>query len=96
MLRIKSCVVYCVAACDPRMWNKDDVLAFLRWCEIEFDLPHFDIDLFQMNGEYLTSHKHVHTMIVYRIRKNCLLFSYKFLICSKLQQKRSYYLVSLL
>lgn len=38
------------------MWNKDDVLAFLRWCEIEFDLPHFDIDLFQMNGEYRSNH----------------------------------------
>ncbi len=40
------------SACDPRLWNKEDVLAFLRWCEIEFDLPHFDVDLFQMNGKY--------------------------------------------
>lgn len=48
-----------VSACDPRLWNKDDVLAFLRWCEIEFDLPSFDVDLFQMNGKY-----HVFTFIV--------------------------------
>ncbi|XP_065221535.1 ets DNA-binding protein pokkuri [Planococcus citri] len=40
-------------ACDPRLWNKEDVLAFLHWCEIEFDLPRFDIDLFQMNGKAL-------------------------------------------
>lgn len=26
---------------------------FLRWCEREFDLPNFDMDMFQMNGECL-------------------------------------------
>jgi ETS translocation variant 6/7 len=36
---------------DPRHWSRDDVLDFLRWCEREFDLPRFDADTFQMNGE---------------------------------------------
>lgn len=38
-------------ATDPRLWNRDDVVVFLRWCEREFDLPKFDLDLFQMNGK---------------------------------------------
>ncbi|KAL0273242.1 UNVERIFIED_CONTAM: hypothetical protein PYX00_005963 [Menopon gallinae] len=40
-------------ATDPRLWSREDVVYFLRWCEAEFDLPHFDIDLFQMNGKAL-------------------------------------------
>lgn len=36
---------------DPRLWSRDDVVAFLRWAEYEFDLPPFDLDMFQMNGE---------------------------------------------
>ena len=35
------------------MWSREDVVYFLRWCETEFDLPHFDMDLFQMNGELI-------------------------------------------
>jgi len=38
---------------DPRMWGRDDVAIFLRFCEREFDLPKFDMDLFQMNGKAL-------------------------------------------
>lgn len=38
---------------DPRLWNRDDVAVFLRWCEREFDLPTFEMDLFQMNGKAL-------------------------------------------
>lgn len=38
---------------DPRLWNRDDVGIFLRWCEREFDLPKFEMDLFQMNGKAL-------------------------------------------
>ncbi|XP_059474002.1 ets DNA-binding protein pokkuri isoform X2 [Neocloeon triangulifer] len=40
-------------ASDPRHWSREDVLAFLRWCEREFDLPRFDADTFQMNGKAL-------------------------------------------
>jgi len=42
---------------DPRHWSRDDVLDFLRWCEREFDLPRFDADTFQMNGEKFFSYK---------------------------------------
>lgn len=38
-------------ASDPRVWSRDDVASFLRWCEREFDLPHFEMDMFQMNGK---------------------------------------------
>lgn len=38
---------------DPRVWNRDDVVLFLQFCEREFDLPKFDMDLFQMNGKAL-------------------------------------------
>ncbi|PSN40198.1 hypothetical protein C0J52_12886 [Blattella germanica] len=38
-------------ASDPRVWSRDDVATFLRWCEREFDLPHFDMEMFQMNGK---------------------------------------------
>lgn len=40
-------------AADPRLWNRDDVAMFLRWCEREFDLPAFEMELFQMNGKAL-------------------------------------------
>ncbi|XP_053662821.1 ets DNA-binding protein pokkuri [Anopheles marshallii] len=38
---------------DPRIWGRDEVVIFLRFCEREFDLPKFDLDLFQMNGKAL-------------------------------------------
>ncbi|XP_069682538.1 ets DNA-binding protein pokkuri isoform X3 [Periplaneta americana] len=38
-------------ASDPRVWSREDVATFLRWCEREFDLPHFDMEMFQMNGK---------------------------------------------
>uniref|UniRef100_A0A1Q3FJI3 Putative transcription factor etv6 n=1 Tax=Culex tarsalis TaxID=7177 RepID=A0A1Q3FJI3_CULTA len=38
---------------DPRIWGRDEVAVFLRFCEREFDLPKFDLDLFQMNGKAL-------------------------------------------
>lgn len=38
---------------DPRSWNRDDVAIFLQFCEREFDLPKFEMDLFQMNGKAL-------------------------------------------
>lgn len=38
---------------DPRVWNRDDVAVFLQFCEREFDLPKFEMDLFQMNGKAL-------------------------------------------
>ncbi|VVC26451.1 Hypothetical protein CINCED_3A021789 [Cinara cedri] len=38
---------------DPRIWTKEDVMAFIQWAEIEFDLPRFDAELFQMNGKAL-------------------------------------------
>lgn len=45
------CVVSSVTASDPRVWSREDVATFLRWCEREFDLPHFDMEMFQMNGK---------------------------------------------
>ncbi|XP_055296021.1 ets DNA-binding protein pokkuri isoform X2 [Sitodiplosis mosellana] len=38
---------------DPRVWNRDDVAIFLQFCEREFDLPKFEMDLFLMNGKAL-------------------------------------------
>ncbi|KAG7305552.1 hypothetical protein JYU34_009632 [Plutella xylostella] len=38
---------------EPRLWSREDVAIFLKWCEREFDLPNFDMDLFQMNGKAL-------------------------------------------
>nr|BAA01080.1 Ets domain protein [Drosophila melanogaster] len=38
---------------DPRLWSREDVLVFLRFCVREFDLPKLDFDLFQMNGKAL-------------------------------------------
>ena len=42
-----------ILASDPRIWSRDDVATFLRWAEREFDLPKFDMDMFQMNGKAL-------------------------------------------
>lgn len=36
---------------DPRLWGREEVAVFLRWSEREFDLPKFDLELFQMNGK---------------------------------------------
>lgn len=36
---------------DPRLWGREEVVTFLRWTEREFDLPKFELDLFQMNGK---------------------------------------------
>lgn len=44
---------YHFSASDPRLWTRDDVAAFLRWAEREFDLPQIDMDQFQMNGKAL-------------------------------------------
>lgn len=38
---------------DPRIWGREEVAVFLRFCEREFDLPKFDVDMFQMNGKAL-------------------------------------------
>lgn len=38
---------------EPRLWTREDVAVFLKWCEREFDLPNFDMDLFQMNGMFI-------------------------------------------
>ncbi|KAK9722684.1 Ets-domain [Popillia japonica] len=38
-------------ATDPRVWSREDVSAFLRWAEREFDLQPIDMDMFQMNGK---------------------------------------------
>lgn len=38
-------------ATDPRLWSREDVIAFLKWAEREFDLQPFDLDMFQMNGK---------------------------------------------
>ncbi|CRK99954.1 CLUMA_CG013251, isoform A [Clunio marinus] len=38
---------------DPRLWGREEVTIFLRWTEREFDLPKFELDLFQMNGKAL-------------------------------------------
>jgi ETS translocation variant 6/7 len=38
---------------DPRLWGREEVIIFLRWTEHEFDLPKFELDLFQMNGKAL-------------------------------------------
>uniref|UniRef100_A0A1B6KJT3 ETS domain-containing protein n=1 Tax=Graphocephala atropunctata TaxID=36148 RepID=A0A1B6KJT3_9HEMI len=38
---------------DPRLWSREDVVSFLRWAEYEFDLPAFDLEMFQMNGKAL-------------------------------------------
>ena len=36
---------------DPRLWQREDVAIFMRYCEREFDLDKIDMDKFQMNGE---------------------------------------------
>jgi ETS translocation variant 6/7 len=35
------------------LWGREEVIIFLRWTEREFDLPKFELDLFQMNGKAL-------------------------------------------
>lgn len=45
--------LYFFSVTDPRIWTKEDVTAFIQWAEIEFDLPRFDTELFQMNGKAL-------------------------------------------
>jgi len=35
------------------MWSREDVGAFLRWAEREFDLPPIEMEAFQMNGKAL-------------------------------------------
>ena len=37
---------------DPRLWHREDVSVFLRYCEREFDLEQIDLEKFQMNGKY--------------------------------------------
>ena len=37
---------------DPRLWHREDVSIFLRYCEREFDLEQIDLEKFQMNGKY--------------------------------------------
>lgn len=49
----RVCVLFCVTVTDPRIWTKEDVTTFVQWAEIEFDLPRFDTELFQMNGKAL-------------------------------------------
>ena len=36
---------------DPRLWQREAVAVFMRYCEREFDLDKIDMDKFQMNGE---------------------------------------------
>lgn len=45
--------IFYFTASDPRVWSREDVASFLRWAEREFDLPQFDMDMFQMNGKAL-------------------------------------------
>lgn len=33
------------------MWSREDVAAFLRWFEREFELPTIDLSKFCMNGK---------------------------------------------
>ncbi|CAL4239326.1 unnamed protein product [Meganyctiphanes norvegica] len=40
-------------AVDPRHWSREDVSAFLRWFEREFELPTIDLTKFCMNGKAL-------------------------------------------
>lgn len=50
-------------ASDPRLWSRDDVLSFLKWSEREFDLQPFDLDMFQMNGNYHVCTHYVNVLI---------------------------------
>lgn len=38
---------------NPQVWGREEVAVFLKWTEREFDLPKFELDLFQMNGKAL-------------------------------------------
>lgn len=51
--KVKITKRICWTASDPRLWSREDVTTFLRWAEREFDLPQFDMDMFQMNGKAL-------------------------------------------
>lgn len=52
MLDVKNQMPTHLAA-DPRMWSREDVSAFLRWFEREFELPTIDLSKFCMNGKAL-------------------------------------------
>ncbi|XP_063608553.1 ets DNA-binding protein pokkuri-like [Penaeus indicus] len=52
MLDVKNQMPTHLAA-DPRMWSREDVAAFLRWFEREFELPTIDLSKFCMNGKAL-------------------------------------------
>ena len=39
---------------DPRLWHREDVSVFLRYCEREFDLEQIDLEKFQMNGKFFS------------------------------------------
>ena len=56
---------------DPRLWQRDDVAVFMRYCEREFDLDKIDMDKFQMNGEH-SIHRdfdYTHLRLMYPLRK---------------------------
>lgn len=38
---------------DPRLWGREEVIVFLRWTEREFDLPKFEVELYNFNGRAL-------------------------------------------
>lgn len=52
---------------EPRLWTREDVAVFLKWCEREFDLPNFDMDLFQMNGMQI-----VDVLLVFTNNRNAI------------------------
>lgn len=52
MLDVKTQMPTHLAA-DPRLWSRDDVTAFLRWFEREFELPAIDHSKFSLNGKAL-------------------------------------------
>ena len=47
-----SLILFTFSGLDPRMWSREDVLAFLRWVEREYDLPSIDHTKFFMNGKF--------------------------------------------
>lgn len=53
LLEYKSQLPASLAA-DPRVWSREDVVAFLRWAEREYDVQPFDLDNFQLNGKCCT------------------------------------------
>ena len=48
---------------DPRLWHREDVSVFLRYCEREFDLEQIDLEKFQMNGNFFPLYKY-YTVVV--------------------------------